>query len=225
VYFWKLEDISKYILSIYIYVMTPGPEFLHSLFEVTHVEFQTYDVHNHKLMFSSGLIHQILGYSEDEYFDLSKDFSKNIVHPDDYQKVRQTIERVIGSKNGEVIDMTVRLRRSDGFYVWLYSRQMIFERKPNDAVLTIIREVGDVTRLVELQDELDEKVEQLKLISFKNSHLLRSPVASIIGLVSLIEEQGITSEHNKQVFYFLKEAIIKLDEVIHEINNDARLER
>lgn len=204
--------------------MTPGPKFLHSLFEVTHVEFQTYDVTNHQLIFSSGLIHKMLGYTEDEYFELSKDFFKNIVHPDDCEKVRQMMEKIVRSKNNEVFEMTIRLCKNDGDYLWAYSRQMIFERKRNDATVTIIREVGDVTKLVQLQHELDEKVEQLKLISYKNSHLLRSPVASIIGLVGLVEEQGIASEHNKQIFHFLKEAITKLDEVIHEINDAARLE-
>jgi len=204
--------------------MTPDPEFLHSIFEVAHVEFQTYDVPNHKLIFSSGLIHQMLGYSEEEYIELSKDFYKKIIHPDDAQKMRKTIDKIIHSKDNDVIEMTIRARKSDGFYLWLYSRQKILERKDSDAVLTIIREVEDVTRLIELQDKLDEKVEQLKRISYKNSHLLRSPVASIIGLVGLIEEQGITSEHNREVFHFLKEAILKLDEVIHQINGDAQVD-
>jgi PAS domain S-box-containing protein len=203
--------------------MRPGVKYLHSLFEVSHVEFQAYDVSNHKLVFSSGVAHQLLGYSEDEYSGLSHDFYKNIVHPDDFQKVQQTIDKIIQSKSGEVIEMTVRLRKSDGFYIWVYSRQMIYERNPNNHI-TIIREVEDVSRLVELQNELKEKVEQLKVVSFKNSHLLRSPVASIIGLVDLIEEHGITGEHNRQILHFLKEAITKLDAVIHEINDVARLD-
>jgi len=204
-------------------MMKPGAKFLHSLFEVTHVEFQTYDVSNQKLLFSSGVTRQLLGYSESEYFNLSNDFYKSIIHPDDVEKVQQTIDKVIQSKSGEVVEMTVRLCRVDGVYVSLYSRQMIYEKNPVNHICTIIREVEDVTKLVKLQDELEEKVEQLKLVSFKNSHLLRSPVASIIGLVDIMEEHAVTSEHNRQVLQFLKETITKLDEVIHEINDIARL--
>ena len=202
--------------------MRPNVKFLASLFEVAHVEFQAYDVSNQKLVFSSGLAHQLLGYSADDYFKLSADFYKSIVHPDDFQKVHETIEKVIHAKNNEVIEMTVRLRKSDGCYIWVNSRQMILER--HDHVFKIIREVEDVTQLVELQQELEERVRQLKMVSFKNSHLLRSPVASIIGLVNLIEEHGIAGEHNKQILHFLKETITKLDHVIHEINNDAKLD-
>jgi hypothetical protein len=204
--------------------MRPGSRFLNSVFEVTHVEFQTYDLFKQKLIFSSGLAHQLLGYTETEYRDLSNDFYKKIVHPDDFQTVLQTIDKIFQAKNGDVIEMTVRLRNIKGYYIWVYSRQMIYEKNSADHICTIIREVEDVTRLVELENELEEKVEQLKVVSFKNSHLLRSPVASIIGLVDLIEEHGITSDHNKQIFHFLQEAITKLDNVIHEINNDAHID-
>jgi hypothetical protein len=49
--------------------------------------------------------------------------------------------------------------------------------------------------------------------------LLRGPVASIIGLIDLFEEKDIISSHNLQIFNFLKQAIEKLDVVIHEIND------
>ncbi|HVV55172.1 MAG TPA: PAS domain-containing protein [Mucilaginibacter sp.] len=202
--------------------MRPGIKFLRSVFEVTHIEFQTYDLANHRLIFSSGVVHELLGYSEDEYQKLSQDFYKNIIHPDDRPLVERAVDKIKHSKKGDVIEMTVRACKSDGDYIWVYSRQMIYERKDSSGICTIIREVEDVTTLVELQNELEQKVEQLKIVSYKNSHLLRSPVASIIGLVDLIEEPGITSDHNRQIFHFLKEAITKLDDVIREINDDVQ---
>jgi len=51
---------------------------------------------------------------------------------------------------------------------------------------------------------------------------LRNPVASIIGLINLIEEKNITSEHNLEVFGYLKQTIGKLDEIIRDINDSAR---
>ncbi|QEM12940.1 PAS domain-containing protein [Mucilaginibacter rubeus] len=203
--------------------MKPGTRFLHSLFEVAHVEFQTYDLSNQKVLFSSGVTRQLLGYSESEYVNLSNEFYRSIIHPDDYEKVQQTINKTIQSKSGDVIEMTVRLRRIDGSYIWLYSRQMIYQRNHANGTLTIIREVEDVTRLVELQGDLEEKVEQLKAISYKNSHLLRGPVSSIIGLVDLIEEHAVTSDHNRQILHYLKETIAKLDGVVREINENANL--
>jgi len=204
--------------------MVQGIKFLHSLFEVAHVEFQTYDLTDHKLIFSTGVVRQLLGYPEDEFYSMSNDFYKNIIYPDDYAKVQETMARIRRAKKGEVFEMTVRARRIDGNYIWVRSRQMIYERSAKGTKCIIIREVEDVTELIELQDELKRKVAQLKEVSYKNSHLLRSPVASIIGLVDLIEEHGIASDHNKEILHFLKESIRKLDDVIHEINDTARLE-
>jgi signal transduction histidine kinase len=117
--------------------------------------------------------------------------------------------------------MTVRLLRHDGNYIWAYSRQMLLEQKSGKETKTIIREVEDVTYIVELEAQLKEKVEKLQHISYQNSHLLRSPVASIIGLVDIIEDHGIVGDHNLQIFGYLKKTIEKLDQVIHEINDIA----
>ena len=201
--------------------MIQGVNFLHSLFEVAHVEFQTYDLTDHKLAFSSGVARQLLGYPEDEFYSLSTDFFRDIINPEDYPKVQETVDKLRGSKSGEVIEMTLRVRRSDDNYIWMRSRQMIYERCVDGDICTIIREVEDVTTLIALQEDLKQKVAQLKDISYKNSHVLRSPVACIIGLVDLIEEHGIASDHNKEILHFLKASIRKLDEVIHDINDSA----
>ncbi len=192
---------------------------LRSIIEVSHVEFQSYDVQRHQLICSSGLAQKILGYTKEEYFKLSRDFYKDLVHPDDLQKVHNNIDKLIHSAKGEIVENTARYRRSDGNYIWLYTRKIISEwdEKGNPSTITTVAE--DITDVLQLQDQLREKVEQLEAISYKNSHLVRSPVASIIGLVNLIEEKDITSEHNMQIFHFLKQAIEKLDSVIHEIND------
>jgi len=203
--------------------MEPDIKFLHTLLEIAHVEFQTYDLFNQKLVFSSGIARRFLGYTEEEYLQLSEHYSQTIVHPDDIDKVQNTIENVLKAESGQIIDMTVRLRRSDGSFAWLYSRQMVYERSDNDQLLTVIREVEDISQMIALQHSLQEKVNQLKVISFKNSHLIRGPVATIIGLIELIEDRPITSQQNKEVLNFLKDTITKLDGIIHEINDEASL--
>jgi len=75
--------------------------------------------------------------------------------------------------------------------------------------------------LIALEHQLEEKIKQLMDISWKNSHLLRGPVATIIGLVNVIEETQITSPHNLQIFSYMKQTIEKLDLVIHSINEDS----
>lgn len=199
--------------------MSNEKDFLKSLIEVSHIEFQSYDFHRHEIIFSSGLGQRVLGYSKDEYYNLSRNFYENLIHPDDWQKMQETIDKLIHSSTGEIVEMTARYRRSDGIYIWIYTRKMVVKRNKTGNPCTITTVAEDITELTLLQDQLREKIQQLESISYKNSHQLRSPVASIIGLINLIEEKDITSTHNMQIFNFLKQAIEKLDSVIHEIND------
>jgi len=201
--------------------MQPATKFLKSLIEVSHVEFQSYDFHRHQIIFSSGIAEKLLGYSKDEFYKYSRDFYEELIHPDDIPMVLEAIDKIIHSKNDEIIEMTVRYRRSDGNYIWIYTRRMVTRRSKKGDPWTITTVAEDVTEMMLLQDKLREKVEQIQAISYKNSHLLRSPIASIIGLINLIEEKHITSSHNLQVFIFLKHTIEKLDAVVHEINDIA----
>ena len=85
---------------------------------------------------------------------------------------------------------------------------------------TFVTVAEDISNLVKLQNELSLKAHQLELISWKNSHMVRGPIASIIGLVNLIEEE-ITSPHNRQVFEYIKQVLEKLNSVIREIITEA----
>ncbi len=199
--------------------MEPGKKFLKSLIEVSHIEFQSYDFKRHQLIFSSGLAQRILGYSKDEFYKLSRNYYEGMIHPDDIPMMREAIEKIIHSTDDEVIEMTARFRKADGNYIWLYTRKLVSERDKDGNPRTITTVAEDVTEMILLQDELREKVQQLELISYKNSHLIRSPVSSIIGLINLIEVREITSTHNLKIFTFLKQAIEKLDTVIREIND------
>ena len=195
------------------------PRFIKSLVEVSHVEFQSYDFFHRHLICTSGLGQKILGYTAAEYRKLSENYYKSIIHPDDWHLVVKNVEDLMHSAHGEVLDMTVRICKANGKYVWIYVRKMVTERDKQGKPSTVTSVIEDITDFIELQDKLNEKVQQLDAISYRNSHTVRGPVTSIIGLVDLIEEESITSQHNKQVFDYLKLAIRKLDTVIREIND------
>jgi PAS domain S-box-containing protein len=198
------------------------PRFIKSLIEVSHIEFQTYDVYHRHLLCSSGVAQKILGYTKEEFFRLSNDFYEGIVYPDDLQVVEENMNKLMHSAPGVIITMTIRMRKSDGDYIWIYTRKIVTERNEKGEPTTITSVAEDISDFIKVQNQLKEKVLQLEAISHVNSHMVRGPVASIIGLINLIEEKDIASPHNLQVFNYLKEAIEKLDNVIYEINDLSR---
>ncbi len=82
----------------------------------------------------------------------------------------------------------------------------------------------DVTELMKLHEELKKTVEALDKIAFKNSHEVRGPVATIIGLMNLMNEQSFINDFDGQCFQLLKKTVQKLDDIIFEINGLTHIE-
>ena len=73
--------------------------------------------------------------------------------------------------------------------------------------------------------ELQEKNEALRQAAFVNAHELRGPLASILGLIDLLETMPVTEE-SKPVLSHLRESADKLDATIqsvtHRINDTSK---
>ncbi|MCX2742527.1 tetratricopeptide repeat protein [Mangrovivirga sp. M17] len=72
-------------------------------------------------------------------------------------------------------------------------------------------------RVAERTRELEAKNEQLKEYAFINSHKLRAPVATILGLIHLLNKNMINAFEEKEYNCRLKKALDELDKVIREI--------
>jgi PAS domain S-box-containing protein len=193
---------------------------LSTFIEVSHLEYQVYDFSQQKIIWSSGLGQEVLGYSEQEFFKLSHNFYEALIHPDDLPNIKWMMDKIINSSDGEIIESTSRYKKSDGSYIWVYDRKTIFERGAKGIPSIICTVAEDITGVIKLKNQLKEKIKKVNEISWKNAHLLRGPVATLIGLVSLIDEKDITSEHNKKVFSYVKQTVEKLDLAVLEINGD-----
>ena len=196
-------------------------KFIKSVIEVSHIEFQSYSLEKMQMIYTSGLSQKVLGYTSNEFEELSRNFYEEIIHPDDKDVLHEKIGQLIITQPGEVVEMTARYKRADGEYITAYMRKMVTEwdKYGNPSVIVTVAE--DISNLVKLQEDLKVKVENLDLISWQNSHLINGPVVSIIGLVNLIEEEEITSPHNKQVFEYIKQVLEKLNKVIRLIIAEA----
>jgi len=78
----------------------------------------------------------------------------------------------------------------------------------------------DITAIKESETALREQNKELKKIAFLQSHIVRSPLTNIQGILALIEEDTLTDE---QKFYMnlMRQATGKLDAVIKEIVDRA----
>ena len=75
----------------------------------------------------------------------------------------------------------------------------------------------DITDRVNFEDQMLSQIATLKEIASIASHDIRGPVASMLGLLSLVDRSAIKGEQNLEIFEYLEQAMKQLDSVIHII--------
>ncbi|WP_176223846.1 PAS domain-containing protein [Marivirga sericea] len=84
---------------------------------------------------------------------------------------------------------------------------------PNDEVVCVYHDVSEEIKQLEQLKKYNQKLEE---IAFKASHEVRAPVASILGLLQLIDFNDL-SDNNRTVLEYMKESVERLDHTIREI--------
>jgi len=75
----------------------------------------------------------------------------------------------------------------------------------------------NITDHVEQLKMIQEQNEKLKNIAWIQSHKVRGPVATILGLVGLLNDDDPVGESNKEIIEGVKSATLQLDNVIREV--------
>lgn len=78
---------------------------------------------------------------------------------------------------------------------------------------------SDISGRIEQEEKLDNQTLTLKEIAWMQSHELRKPVASILGLMELIKEDGYVAP--KEILLKMEEATLELDDKIKMIVSHA----
>jgi len=143
------------------------------------------------------------------------------MHPDDAASC-MTVSQQCFANPGQLFPNTIRKHDGKGGYIhtqWEY--KAMFE----DGVPVGIFCVGyNITQLVENKQHLsnaNETLEKnsltLKQIAFKQSHLIRAPLANILGLAALLEDSSPEGSEAHTLCKLMLESAMQLDKVITSI--------
>jgi len=105
-------------------------------------------------------------------------------------------------KNGEIIQVDIKSN--------------FINYKGKNAKVTI---ATDVTERLDYIKAIEAQNEKLKEISWIQSHIIRAPLARIMGLVQIFKEMEVDSEEKKQVLDYLLLSSNELDAVIMNITD------
>ena len=77
----------------------------------------------------------------------------------------------------------------------------------------------NITKLVKTEKSIIDQNERLRHIAFISSHELRRPVASLLGLMNLIDPENLENPENKEIIEHLLTVGTEIDDVIRLIIN------
>lgn len=142
------------------------------------------------------------------------------VHPDDARRVLKTLQSAIAKPDQQFWQEQYRYLKADGTYAYVMDRGYMI-RDSDQRAIRIVGALQDITSLKEQELRIIRQNEKLKQIADINSHELRRPVATILGLIQLIQPGDIQDEMHRQLFEYLKVSTLELDDVIRKVADNT----
>lgn len=85
----------------------------------------------------------------------------------------------------------------------------------NDILVGVALRIVDITERKRHEIQIEMQTEILQQISWMQSHQTRQPVATILGLINILEKSSL-SDDNRKIVAMLEDTALKLDDVIRD---------
>ncbi|RVU00299.1 PAS domain S-box protein [Mucilaginibacter limnophilus] len=170
------------------------------------------DMSTGRILWNHG-IKGIFGY-DDVHYDLQ--WWRDRVHPDDVDRVVQTVDQHMNDKTPRWTS-EYRFRCADGNYKYVLDRGfLIFDERHHQPV-RMIGAMQDVSERMAYTKAIEEHNIRLREIAWTQSHLVRAPLARILGLVQLLKDPKIDDCSRQIMLSYLNTSAADLDKIIESI--------
>lgn len=155
-----------------------------------------------------------------EIYDLEIGDFQNLInaisfyHPDDQTLLTNVINNAI--LNRENFDLELRFISAKNINKWV--RVVGQPEVKNGEVIILKGVLQDITAKKKNEDTIAKQNNILEEISFTQSHVVRLPIANILGLINLIELSDSTEEMN-DIYQKIKHCVNQLDQIVRDVAN------
>lgn len=138
------------------------------------------------------------------------------VHPDDREEMRRTLMEAINDETKNQWEADYLVQRADGAYRHVIDRAWI-SRDQFGKATRIVGATLDVTEMKKAYDRIRQQNTLLREIAWDQSHMVRSPLSRLLGLMHYMEQADLDFDIKSEVWQEMTAAATELDEIIRKI--------
>ena len=150
------------------------------------------------------------GYTKEEFLNMTL---KDIRPPEDLIMLEKAVDLV--RKHESLFSNGIyRHKKKDGslIYVEVVSNIIYIDKLKYELVLA-----NDITDSINYIQAIESQNSQLQEIAFAHSHIIRAPLANMMGILNLVKEMDLTSPESTELLDHLFTSCNQLDEKIAEV--------
>jgi PAS domain S-box-containing protein len=110
-------------------------------------------------------------------------------------------------KNGEIINVQLDIA------------QIEYNGRPANLVA-----VTDITERLKYVNAIEEQNKRLKAISWIQSHIVRAPLARLMGLIQVLDVCADDKEETEKILQFISASAVELDETVRAITDKSKID-
>ncbi|MGB5975773.1 MAG: PAS domain S-box protein, partial [Cyclobacteriaceae bacterium] len=188
-----------------------------SIFQQVAVGVMLYDVQYNPIRVNKKFT-ELTGYTLDDY---RKQGAWSITHPDYMEESMELAARML---NGELecYELEKKYIHKNGHEVWIHLTATVVNNQ-DKVPRQIISVVQDISAQKFIEKELVAKNEELDNFVFKAAHDLKGPIASLLGLHSIVETEEFEDENAMFYFRHYNTNVLRLNYVLENLIELARV--
>lgn len=172
-----------------------------------------YHIPEDKMVFNEG-IYEIFGYLPGDV-GISGKWWDERVHPEDLPRVKRLVKSLHKEGNYKS-QIEYRFLCANGEYKNILDRSYVIKDENNNPV-RIIGSMQDVTDRRKYIKAIEESNERLREIAWTQSHVVRAPLAKIMGLIDLLKNHRDDLDNINEILNNILSSSEELDKIIRKI--------
>ena len=113
-----------------------------------------YDVEEQRNIYVNDRSEAVLGYTAEEVLAMGERFLETVMHPDDFQRLREARQHYDKIRDDQVLEQVFRLKHKNGHWLWVQRSMTVFTRSADGLPKQVVGTATDITALKRAEQQL-----------------------------------------------------------------------